>query len=151
MNGADLRFIYGLSELNYEIERFETDDAGIWLKIPALTIDGKTIPRYYGNSEASSGENKTAVRYRNYKGVWHMQDSNTTVPKSIDEVSSIGSVSSLQGVTTDGTYLYTSNTDNLCKYWLNGSFVASHATTEDSYGHNGDIKYKNWIIYLAVL
>jgi parallel beta-helix repeat protein len=149
-DGDDLRFLDGLTELKYEIERFETSDADIWLKIPVLPANGKNIFLYYGNSDASSGENKTGVWDSNYKGVWHMPDSNTTTP-IIDEVRSIDSVSSLQGVTTDGTYLYTSAGDNLYKYWLNnGTSVSSHATTEDSYSHNGDIKYKNGIIYMAV-
>lgn len=74
----DLRFVDascndGGSELNYEIENYTGTKADIWVKTN-LSAGDNVISVYYGNSEASSGENPVDVWDDNYKMVQHMKD-----------------------------------------------------------------------------
>ena len=81
--GADLRFINAScgnngSELSFEIEKFDTDDAHIWVKIPSIGTSGKTISVYYNNSGASDGQNATDVWDSNYVLVLHLNETRST-------------------------------------------------------------------------
>ncbi|RLI85618.1 MAG: hypothetical protein DRP01_05810, partial [Archaeoglobales archaeon] len=56
-----------------------------------------------------------------------------------------------QGITTDGTYVYTTDSSNLYKYQKDGTLVTSRDTSGDgSYGdHNGDLCYHNGKLYIC--
>ena len=77
----DLRFILGSCEtgtqsLNYEIEDIDASYAHVWVRIPQLNPGTNEICMYYGNPDATSGENPEAVWNTNYKLVHHMQTDN---------------------------------------------------------------------------
>ncbi|MCD6477798.1 MAG: DUF2341 domain-containing protein, partial [Candidatus Aenigmarchaeota archaeon] len=75
----DIRFVdkpcgEGGTQLNYEIEYYDSSHADIWVKIDSLPSSGKTIAMYYGNPTVSSVENKTGVWDNNFKLVWHLSE-----------------------------------------------------------------------------
>jgi len=80
-NGYDLIFAAdaaGLKPLDFEIEKWDaaTGELVAWVKIPSLDYDDNTtIYMLYGNSAVtSSQENITGVWDSNYKGVWHLKE-----------------------------------------------------------------------------
>ncbi len=60
-NGSDIRFIDGNNELNYWIESWNSTNAKIWIKVNLTANSTKTIYLYYGNPNATSKNNGTAV------------------------------------------------------------------------------------------
>lgn len=61
--------------LDYEIDDYNTENLGAWVRIPSLTFPETTISVYYkNNTVVNSGENSTGVWDERYKAVWHMND-----------------------------------------------------------------------------
>ena len=82
-NGEDIRFTDsgGATLLKYEIERWSKTDgkAEIWVKLPTVLSGSNTdFYIYYGNSDASDGQDPTNVWDSHYKAVYHMQDSSAS-------------------------------------------------------------------------
>ncbi|MEM2293913.1 MAG: DUF2341 domain-containing protein [Nitrososphaerota archaeon] len=72
--------VYG-NKLAHEIE-FYDDNSGhliVWVKVPSLpSTDDTILYMYYGNSDAPSQQNPTAVWDTNYTVVQHLKESGTT-------------------------------------------------------------------------
>ena len=81
--GYDLRFVAadGVTLLSYERESFAVvagEASGIfWVKTDVATT-GTYIWCYYGNPDATDGENAEAVWDANFKAVYHMKDATTS-------------------------------------------------------------------------
>ena len=56
-----------------------------------------------------------------------------------------------QGVCTDGTYIYSTNTSGITKYEKDGSYISSHDTSSDgTYGdYIGDLTYYSSYLYIS--
>ncbi|MBN2421941.1 DUF2341 domain-containing protein, partial [Candidatus Woesearchaeota archaeon] len=78
----DLRFIdfssSGYTELDYEIEYYDSNKADVWVEIPLFSTGINTIYMYYNNSAATTGENPASVWNDNYVGVWHLSESGSS-------------------------------------------------------------------------
>ncbi len=93
----DLRFINGSCDspdtvqLSYEIEKYTSTNAHVWVKIPSLSAGKNPVCMYYGNDQVASGENATDV-WESYHGVWHMTEANAidSTGNSYDGVASTG-------------------------------------------------------------
>jgi hypothetical protein len=75
--GADIRFTTGAGDtaLPYQIERWTTSGADIWVKVPTVVANGTTTLRvYWGNAAATSASSGSAVfdTAQGYTAVWHM-------------------------------------------------------------------------------
>jgi hypothetical protein len=83
-SGFDIAFTSsdGVS-LSYERESFSISNglcnAIFWVKTDLSHTVNTTIYLYYGNSNATDGENKTGVWDSNYVGVWHLSELGTGV------------------------------------------------------------------------
>jgi hypothetical protein len=77
-DGSDIRFIDATDSttpLAYEIESWVSGDSSyIWVRIPKINGGSNSdyIWLYFGNSDAASGENPSAVWDTNYVGIWHI-------------------------------------------------------------------------------
>lgn len=83
VDGDDIRFVDSdnVTVLDYEFdsEYLNSGTNIIYVKIPQLDdSDIDYIYIYYGNNEASSGENKNATWSNSYMAVYHMQDYTTS-------------------------------------------------------------------------
>jgi len=81
--GADVRFTdsAGAVALSYQIERWTTSNAEIWLNVPTVTGNSTTTVRmYWGQSGQTDGSNGSAVfdTGNNFRAVWHMNGSSAT-------------------------------------------------------------------------
>lgn len=81
-NGSDILFVNSSgTKLNHDLELFNstTGELIAWVNIPELAQSTDyELSLYYGNSGASSQENKNATWNSEYKGVWHMGDGDAT-------------------------------------------------------------------------
>ena len=78
-NGYDIIFVDALGhQLDHEIEIYDetADELVVWVRIPALPPDvDTTIFMYYGNEAVTSAtENPSGVWKNNFKGVWHLKE-----------------------------------------------------------------------------
>ena len=78
--GADLRFgTNRFSELNYEIEKWNTNGASyVWVQVPRLADTNTTIYAFWGRATATQPTYTTngATWDSSYVAVWHMSDTN---------------------------------------------------------------------------
>jgi len=83
--GADIRFSdsAGTTPLAYEIERWSSSAAEIWVKVP--TINGNattTIKMYWGKADSNTTSSGSAVfGSNNFLGVWHMGNASGATPR----------------------------------------------------------------------
>ncbi|MFW9773597.1 MAG: DUF2341 domain-containing protein, partial [Candidatus Thorarchaeota archaeon] len=82
-SGNDIAFAYNAHWLDHEVELFNQTYSAtqaqlvVWVRIPLLSTSWDTIIRmYYGNSTMGSRANPEDVWDSNYKGVWHLNESN---------------------------------------------------------------------------
>jgi hypothetical protein len=159
------------TKLNHELEIFNNDSGRLtaWVRMPVLSNDSNTtIYMYYGNPNAGSQTNRTAVWDRNYKVVLHMSDnlSTTAVNDSLENNtialtqntnlrSTLGKVgNALSMVTNDyinmnaGTGISAANKANITiELWANFTSTGadqtlySDLTTGGSYWRNSIIMY----------
>lgn len=78
-NGNDILFTSsdGKTKLDHELSIYDKANSKLvaWVKTPTLSSTADTdIYIYYGNSQASAQQNKTAVFDSNYKAFWHMDE-----------------------------------------------------------------------------
>lgn len=76
-NGADLRFSTadGLTELSYEIEKWDTNGASfVWVKVPAISNTADRIIAYWGhtNTLVQAYTTNGSTWDTNFSGVWHL-------------------------------------------------------------------------------
>jgi len=89
-NGTDMRFIdsNNTAELDYEIELWNnTSDSFIWTKVPQIDGSSTTdfIYMYYGNPDASDGQDINNVWSNNYLVIHHMdRDPSGSAPQLVD-------------------------------------------------------------------
>jgi len=79
-DGNDILFTTsdGLTRIPHEIESYSSGTLVAWVNVPSLNSSADTtIMMYYGNSGASSQQNRTGVWDANYKGVWHLNETVT--------------------------------------------------------------------------
>lgn len=89
--GQDIRFVDPADPtvaLSHEIESWnESGSSFIWVKVPYVNATATTdyVWMYYGNSNASDGQDATNVWDSNYAAVWHMNNDPTgTAPQLLD-------------------------------------------------------------------
>jgi archaellum component FlaF (FlaF/FlaG flagellin family) len=90
-DGSDIRFILEDRVLNYEIELWNTSgESFIWVNVTYL--GSGFIWMYYGNEEATQGENRTGTWKSSYGIVYHMDtNGNDSTSYNRDRVSDVGS------------------------------------------------------------
>lgn len=82
--GEDIRFMDAdqVSQLPYEIEAWNdaSGDSFIWVRVPQIDASSSTdyVWMYYGNSTATDAQNASSVWDANYKGVWHLDEGDST-------------------------------------------------------------------------
>jgi hypothetical protein len=81
-DGSDILFTAadGLTKLNHEIERYTSASGQLiaWVNVPAVSASADTVLYvYYGNPTALPQQTAAATWDANYKGVFHLPDSNT--------------------------------------------------------------------------
>ncbi len=67
----------GTTKLDHEIESYTSSTGALiaWVEIPSLASSSNTvIYMYYGNSSATSQQNKTGTWESNFKSVWHLAE-----------------------------------------------------------------------------
>lgn len=112
-NFSDIRFVDGLcsgaqtTELSFEWDYITTSSSALaWIRIPSLTTGVNTICMYYGNSDASDGEDIYNTWDVNYVGVYHFTEllnGNFTNSKSASlNATSVGSPTVNVGVIGQG-------------------------------------------------
>jgi PKD repeat protein len=90
--GNDLLFTTsdGTTKIPHEIEKYTAANGAliVWVKVPAVQSSANTtIFLYYGNSSASSQQDRPGV-WTNYKAVWHLsEDPSGTAPQILDSAS----------------------------------------------------------------
>lgn len=68
----DLRFVWNDTELKYEIaNRFASNSAWVWVRLPHLRTTGETVTMYYGYSDATDGQDVENT-WENFLAVYHM-------------------------------------------------------------------------------
>ena len=77
----DLRFIDSSNnELYYEVDyKIDSSSAGIWVKIVELATGNNIIYMYYGNDEASSGQDRVNAWDNYYRNVFHYSEASGTI------------------------------------------------------------------------
>jgi hypothetical protein len=69
-------------KLDHEVELYNSTTGQLvaWVRIPSLTnASNTTLYLYFGNSTATSQQNKTGVWDTSYRGVWHLGDTSTNI------------------------------------------------------------------------
>ncbi|MBU1124195.1 DUF2341 domain-containing protein [Patescibacteria group bacterium] len=85
--GADIRFTTSTGvTISYEKEEFVVSSGSgtghFWVKVPDVSSStGTVIYMYYGGADKTDGEDATNVWDANFKGVWHMSETLTNVPR----------------------------------------------------------------------
>lgn len=80
-NGDDIAFVDNTdgTQLNHEIESFDTENLVAWVKIPTLYDNENTIIYiYYGNASATNQENVSGTWDDNFVMVQHLSDNSTS-------------------------------------------------------------------------
>ena len=83
-SGKDIFFTSGGTKLSHEIETYNSGTGALvaWVKVSSLpSSENTTIFMYYGNSTASSQENKNDVWSGGYAAVWHLNETGTGASK----------------------------------------------------------------------
>ena len=80
-DGADIRFMIGSEQLDYQIEvynpNYNSTHAHLvaWVKVPYLSSSSDTIlTMLYGVAEATNAENPSGVWMDRYESIWHMSE-----------------------------------------------------------------------------
>jgi len=105
-NGYDLRFTTadGLTELNYEVEQWNTNgNSCVWVQVPQLS-NGCSIVAYWGNPSAASAPEASSTSgaawpTNAFAAVWHMDQSNAMDSTANgNDGTATGSVSGASGI-----------------------------------------------------
>ncbi|MGD8896220.1 MAG: DUF2341 domain-containing protein, partial [Acidobacteriota bacterium] len=105
--GQDLRFVDAddATVLDHEIELWdETGTSYVWVRVPQIDASSSTdfIYMYFGNPNATDGQNATGVWSANYQGVWHLKEDPSGVPPQMRDSTSSGLHGTSGGVMTAG-------------------------------------------------
>ena len=117
--GGDLRFSAadGTTELNYEIDEWDTNGTSlVWVSIPVLT-NGTTIYAYWGNASQTTPPTYStdgSTWTNGHVGVWHMKESgNAPADSALQPNDNSGTDQGTDGVVVDAKvgkgYDYTDN------------------------------------------
>jgi hypothetical protein len=115
--GQDLRFYDsdGATLLKHEIEKWdESGTSEVWVRVPQIDANSNTdfIYMYYGNSNASDGQDAAGLWGTNAKAVWHLHDNYNSSTGSNNGTNN-GSVN-IAGQIADGDdFESADNTDNI--------------------------------------
>jgi len=161
-NGYDIKF-YNQNEtqkLSHEIERFKDDTLIAWVKVPRISSNashsGNTLYMYYGYSDETIPQQiQSDVWSNDFVDVWHGASYSSQYMVSTSSFDP--SIDYLQGVTTDGEYIYVAGkgTDYpgaLKSFDLNYNAVSSNQLTEaapSSLEQISSIFIKDDFIYVA--
>jgi hypothetical protein len=85
--GQDLRFIDDQGKvLPHEIERWDEGNTSlVWVRVPTVNQTGTdltSIFMYYGNADATDGQDVPGVWSSGYRGVWHLAESGDSLTDS---------------------------------------------------------------------
>ncbi len=114
-NGHDIIFVnLENTLLNYEREKYDstTGEIAYWIKIDISSTTDKMIYMYYGNASATDHATTTGVWDDNYKGVWHLAET--------DIDNDAGDIKDSTASANNGT-TYNMNTDDQVTGQVNGS------------------------------
>ena len=169
----DLRFINadGTLLLDYEIEAHNAAQAEIWVRIPEFPVPNVSIWMYYGNDNATSGENPTGVWNSNYVMVQHLEEAsgictdstsnnNNGVPNSVEQ-NITGRIDGADGFNIDASYIDFGNTPSLntasavtYESWIttsNNNLTTKIVQKGDWDGHGlGQDKWQGWQSHIYI-
>ena len=115
-NGYDIIFVNSLGNtlLNFEREKYSstTGEIAYWIKTDISSTTDKMIYMYYGFSASSDQSTTTGVWDDNYKGVWHLAET--------DIDNDAGDIKDSTANANNGT-TYNMNTDDQVAGQINGS------------------------------
>jgi hypothetical protein len=95
-DGDDILFTEsdGTTKLSHEIESYSTGTLVAWVNVSSInSATDTTIMMYYGNSGASSQQNRNGVWDTDYKGVWHLSSNLLDSTSNGNDGTSSGSTS----------------------------------------------------------
>ena len=74
-DGKDLRFVFNGTTLDYEIEKINSNQSWIWVKLPYVSSLEDTIFHvYYGNPNSTDGQNVHGVWNDDFLTVQHLEE-----------------------------------------------------------------------------
>jgi hypothetical protein len=134
-NGADVRFASsdGSTALSYQIERWSTSGAWIWVLVPSIAGNSTTDIRVYwlktGQSDASSASTVFATS-NSFATVWHLNESPGAGANGFADASGSGNTGTAQAGASTDTVTAVSGKG----YVLNGSskYVSSATSITNS-------------------
>jgi hypothetical protein len=106
-NGADVRITNsdGSTALSYQIERWSSTAAEIWVLVPTVTGNSTTDIRIYwkksGQSDASSASTVFATS-NSFAGVWHLSEASSNTVGNYKDATGVTDNTAAQGMTNVG-------------------------------------------------
>ncbi len=75
IDGKDLRFVFNGTILDYEIEKINSNQSWVWVKIPYVSsLEDTIFYIYYGNPNATEGQNIQGVWNSDFLTVQHLEE-----------------------------------------------------------------------------
>ncbi|HII95742.1 MAG TPA: DUF2341 domain-containing protein [Candidatus Methanofastidiosum sp.] len=169
----DLRFTNadGTLILDYEIEAYDSTKADIWVRIPEFPVPSVSIWMYYGNKNATSGQNPEGVWDSDYLMVQHLEETSGTctdstsnhndgAPHSVQQ-NILGKIDGADEFKLDGSYIGfgnnpTFNTPSFVTFesWIttnNNNLTTKIVQKGDWDGHGlGQDKWKGWQSHITL-
>ncbi len=136
-NGWDIRLteLDGITLLDQQLESYNpvTGEIAIWVRIPILSNSVDTdIKLFYGNSSVVTDPSTTAVWDTDYKGVWHLDNSNDDATNFANNLTTNnGTVNEPNSIIANGQQFTT------------GDYLSSGVEPELQI--NGDVTVETWI------
>ena len=140
-DGDSIRFVStdGTTEYYYEIDEWNSSSTSyVWVKIPVIDDSSDTtFYMYYGNSDASSGQNMNNTWNNNYLMVQHLDESGTRRNDSTRNnkyMTPLGTTHTISGIVGGGD-LFDANTDRIR--------TAAKLDSDSSFTHEAWVKFNS--------
>lgn len=127
-SGADVRFSSsdGSTELSYQIERWSSTAAEIWVLVPSITGNSTTDIRIYwkkaGQSDASAASTVFATG-NSYAGVWHLSETGSNTVGNYKDATGTTNNTAAGGMTNGGSGQVTGVVGNATAFDGAGSYL----------------------------
>ena len=133
---------------NYKFSvRLETTNL---LSVFSYTSDGYIVSMPNNEIGINTTNNFIVTEYLNQNGLAELYINNSILRQVAWNPSTVTISGNLvlacsEGITTDGTYIYTTDANKISKYDLSGNLITSNA----SLSHLGGVTYKDSLLYIA--
>ncbi len=153
--GADIRFVDNDGTLlNYEIESWDdtpgSESATIWVKVQQLDQASSTdfIHIYYNNAAAVDAQNAAGVWNAGYKGVWHLDDGDSTANNEHGTLSDADGDSTTASGVIGGAYDFNGDSDaihvaNFSQHLTTAMSISGWVKSWDTVGADGYFGIRN--------